>query len=273
MSQKIKKWVPLIMAALLVAAPMTGCTTGYRSDNIARTRTGTVPQSYLGTTRNNVNNLTPTPYNQVGYNPRIGNMGAETNRYPGTTTGIGTTGIGTGNLGTGTPGVVQPNNLVGTDGLRNTTISGPLPHTVSTAGDNRRAENIHNALSRMTNITDVSVTLSGDTAYVSCRPANMARTDINTLRANLAAEIKRLDSSIRNVSVTEKTGYLMQNKGGAPATTPITTPTITPTIPQRSTTTNLGTGLTKSGTNIINNAKNTLDTMDRRVKNVMPSVK
>lgn len=75
------------------------------------------------------------------------------------------------------------------------------PLNMATA-DRQKADNIHKELSKMNELSQVGVLVTGNTALVGYSPSNMAK-DVNATKTLITNKVKQTDHSIKNVVVSE----------------------------------------------------------------------
>lgn len=172
---------------------------GFYGNNLTGTRYGnngyTGNTGYNGYTGNTDRNLTgrnsntrndPSNYlsyngiNTINYNNRFGRMG---------NTG---TGSGNNNRTNGTTGMLTGNNGTNT----------------ANGNDTARATMIERQLESINGIDDCTVIVSGDTALVGLRTNRVGTGNMSRLRASIEQRVRQMDSSIRNVRVTDSPNML-----------------------------------------------------------------
>jgi YhcN/YlaJ family sporulation lipoprotein len=75
------------------------------------------------------------------------------------------------------------------------------PQRVNTV-DRHRTDNIHKQLSKMGELRQVGVIITGNTALVGYSPSHLAK-DVSSTKALITSRVKQIDPSIKNVVVSE----------------------------------------------------------------------
>jgi len=226
MKKSFKAALCTILAVCLVAAVLAGCAQageergqdlnglnddmnygtrnqGYNRNNLVggRYRNNLTGNNMAGNTGNNGNNMA----GNTGNNGRNGMTGTN---MTGNRTGMntGTTRNYTGNTNgsiIGYNGTGRNNN--GTNGFNGTNGNGT---SIRNSGvDWQRAKEIERQLENTVGV-DCSVLVNTDTALVGVRNNGTNRTDISRLRTSIERKVKQIDSTIKNVKITDSPDML-----------------------------------------------------------------
>lgn len=229
MRKSFKTALCTILGVCLIAAVLSGCAqtgneralgpNGLNNGTNNRLNYGTQNQGF------NRNNLTGSRY---GYNGYTGNTGrnlaggdGNTGNDPSNFLGyngvntiqnnnrfnrMGNTGTGMGNNGysSGYNGALTGNN--GYSSGYNGMLTGNNGTNAMNGNDKARASMIERQLNNVNGVNNCSVLVSGDTALVGLRTNNA--TNISRLRSSIERRIKQMDSSIKNVKVTDSPDIL-----------------------------------------------------------------
>lgn len=234
MRKSFKTALCTILGACIIAAAIAGCSQAGEPRMLDPDRTGTGADNRIldqGLTRNDLvggrygyNRLTGNNANtrNVRNAPITRNAGNTRNTANDPSNFLSSNGINTirynnrfgpsGNFtGTGTINNTVPNNrmnnVTNTGTRTGTNIS---TNTGTTGNDNYRASMIERRLEAIKGINDCSVIVSGDTALIGLK-TNGTRTgtgNMSGLRTSIERRVKQIDSSIKNVVVTDSPDML-----------------------------------------------------------------
>lgn len=199
MKTSFKKALRTVLLLCLIGAVLAGCTqTGEERARDLNGATGDLNAQYQRY-RNNLDGA------------RYGNnlVGTEGNGMYGTdmtgTNRPNTTGNGMANNMTGNNTGI--NNMTGNNtGLNNMTGNGIVNRLAG--NDSRRATLIERQLENRNGIGDCVVLVNGDTALVGVRNITGNNANLSALRSSIERRVKQIDSSIRNVMVTNSEDIL-----------------------------------------------------------------
>lgn len=203
MKSSFKTALCTVLSLCLIGAVLAGCAqTGSEQARDLNGTTGDLNGQYqrYGNNMNNGrygNNLVGTEGN---YTTQNGTYGRDMTSYRLDTMRNGSANNMTGN-NTGL------NNMTGNNtGLNNMAGNG----TANTIGgnDSRRASMIERQLENSNGIGDCVVLVNGDTAVVGLRNTTGNTANMSRLRSSIERRVKQIDSSIRNVMVTDSQDIL-----------------------------------------------------------------
>ena len=222
MRKSFKTALCTILGVCIIAAVLTGCAQAGDQRAMDPNRANNRLNYGLNNGLNNGtlnqgaqrNDLVGGRYGNTGYNGNTGYMG--NNGYNSNTgyTGMNQAG-GYGNTSN------DPSNFIGNNGLNtirynnrfgrmgNTgTLTGSNTTNTMNGNDRVRASMIERQLENTNGINDCTVIVSGDTALVGLRANGTNTANMSGLRTSIERRVKQLDSTIRNVRVTDSPDIL-----------------------------------------------------------------
>lgn len=205
MSKSIKTALCAILGACIIAAALAGCAQAGDQRALDPNNAGNNGLQNQGYTRNGLlggrygyNRLTGNTANTGSKNGNMRNDPSNFLSYNGVKTIENNNRFSrTGNTGMGNN--ARADNLTGS-GTANT----------ANGNDTARASKIERQLESIGGVNDCTVLVSGDTALVGLRTngTGTAGRNISGLKTTIERKVKQIDSSIRNVVVTDSTDML-----------------------------------------------------------------